>query len=831
MHPILLDFESRSRADLKKVGGRKYWEHPSSEALVVVWYDTMNGGAGLWFPGQQWPHVGRVLAAHNAHGFDRFGAERYGFGAADWVDTSQLARKAGLPGGLDALGQRWCGMPKDKEASEFTKSLSGVRRPVAKLIRRADPLEIMCPQCGVMVGSPCVGPKGKPRTPHKPRTADARARNEYSAGISADVWKTMSDADKRTYGVMPTLDAEGFGRVVRYCMSDVAIMVQAWPRLAYWLQYDVEAERADRVINDRGVCFDSVLARRLLVEDARCGDEAVQRAAVALGWEPGQVRAAARSVEQFCAVTGAENAQAATVETMDHPLAGARQALASIASGKLKAGLARVHADGRLRDTLRYCGAHTWRWSGKGMQLQNLPRPAKKFEDIDDPSKVTFPCVVVGKKNGRDVWGVDVDALAEMAIAGRHCDEDEIALLVRATICSPAGWLLVAQDFSSIEARATAWSAGDEAALAVFRSGKDPYKVAASAIFGVEYDAVTKPQRQVGKVAELACLAADTRVLTERGWVPIVDVQTSDRVWDGVAWVEHNGVVAQGDRRTIDVNGAYMTPDHLVWHCGWRPAHALTRREARHASSIEQKRQPRGVYWGKVVPRRAPGVEPVFDIAHAGPHNRFTILTDAGPLLVHNCGYQGGPGAFTKMAATYRIDLSALDTQDIVNKWRELHSPIRSLWYACERAFRAAVDGKRQTAGPCYFVHADVDDAVACFLPSGRPIVYHQPRVDEEGNISYLGAEKGREHIYGGKIVENLVQALCRDLMAEAVVRTEKAGMPVVLTVHDELVCEVPEAHAAAELERLHSLMLASPAWAAGLPVEASGWMGRRYRK
>lgn len=699
MHPILLDFESRSRADLKKVGGRKYWEHPSSEALVVVWYDTRDGSAGLWFPGQAWPHTGRVLAAHNAHGFDRFGAERYGFGAADWIDTSQLARKAGLPGGLDALGQRWCGMPKDKEASEFTKSLSGVRRPVAKLLRRSDPLEVPCPQCGVMVGSPCVGPKGKPRTPHKPRSADARARDEYSAGISAAVWRTLDDADKRTYGVMPTLDAEGFERVVRYCISDVQIMVQAWPRLAYWLQYDVEAERADRVINDRGVCFDSALARRLLVEDARCGDEAVQKAAAALGWEPGQVRAAARSVEQFCAATGAENAQAATVEGMNHPLAGARQALASISGGKLKAGLARVHADGRLRDTLKYCGAHTWRWSGKGMQLQNLPRPAKKFEDIDDPSKVTFPCVVVGKKNGRDVWGVDVDRLAEQAIAGRPCDEDEIALLVRATLCSPVGWLLVAQDFASIEARATAWSAGDEAALAVFRSGKDPYKVAASAIFGVEYDAVTKPQRQVGKVAELAC------------------------------------------------------------------------------------------------------------------------------------GYQGGPGAFTKMAATYRIDLSSLDTQDIVNKWRELHAPIRSLWFACERAFRAAIDGMRQTAGPCYFVHADVDDAVACFLPSGRPIVYHQPRVDEEGHISYLGAEKGREHIYGGKIVENLVQALCRDLMAEAVVRTEKAGMPVVLTVHDELVCEVPEAQAKAELERLHSLMLASPSWAAGLPVEASGWMGRRYRK
>ncbi len=59
--PVLLDFESRSRADLGAVGGRKYWEHPSSEALVVVWYDTADGTVGAWYPGQAWPHRGRMV--------------------------------------------------------------------------------------------------------------------------------------------------------------------------------------------------------------------------------------------------------------------------------------------------------------------------------------------------------------------------------------------------------------------------------------------------------------------------------------------------------------------------------------------------------------------------------------------------------------------------------------------------------------------------------------------------------------------------------------------------------------------------------------------------
>ncbi len=107
--PILADVESRSRADLKKVGGRNYWAHVSSEALCAVFFDTDRGDIEIWERGQPRPAMlerGAELAAHNARGFDRFALARLGWGEIE-IDTSELARCAGLPGGLDQLATRW----------------------------------------------------------------------------------------------------------------------------------------------------------------------------------------------------------------------------------------------------------------------------------------------------------------------------------------------------------------------------------------------------------------------------------------------------------------------------------------------------------------------------------------------------------------------------------------------------------------------------------------------------------------------------------------------------------------------------------------------------
>jgi DNA polymerase len=204
-----------------------------------------------------------------------------------------------------------------------------------------------------------------------------------------------------------------------------------------------------------------------------------------------------------------------------------------------------------------------------------------------------------------------------------------------------------------------------------------------------------------------------------------------------------------------------------------------------------------------------------------------------------------------------------LNLREVVDTWRELHSPIRDLWYGCERAFRCAINGDDTWAGPFEYVASDNRDAVACYLPSGRPIVYNKARVDgtSRGGIVYKGTADDRAQAfcpkcctplppkskncakhgevspelwvrtYGGKLVENAIQAMCRDLMTSAMLRAEAAGLRVVLHVHDELVCEVPEAGAEDAYKLLHACMTALPPWAEGFPIGADGYVAKRYRK
>jgi DNA polymerase bacteriophage-type len=129
-----------------------------------------------------------------------------------------------------------------------------------------------------------------------------------------------------------------------------------------------------------------------------------------------------------------------------------------------------------------------------------------------------------------------------------------------------------------------------------------------------------------------------------------------------------------------------------------------------------------------------------------------------------------------------------------------------------------------------------------CRLPSGRCLAYGSPRIEDrktpwgdvKPSVTALGVDSvtkrwTRFALYGGLLTENCVQAVARDLMAYGMLQVEDAGFPVVMTVHDEAVADVPEGHGTlAEFERL---LCALPDWAAGLPVVASGWEKHRYCK
>jgi DNA polymerase len=640
--PVLFDVESRSRCDLKTTSGRRYWDHPSTEILCLSWFDVETGGHGTWLPGDDCPEAllrasrDGSTVAHNASNFDRFALPRVtGEPVTDWIDSSELARTAGLPAALGALHTRWGGAPKDKAASSFTTGLSTCRRPPGK------------------------------------------------TGTPSAVWNTLLPDEKRERGVQKDITPNTLARVVAYCESDVEVIRSAWSKLDEWRELEPDVVRLDRVMNDRGFGFDSELAKALLEYDAKNAEAVLQDVASRLGCASQDVRANVRSVPKFCALTGSPNAQRATVEALDHPLAEARLALATIAGGKLKAGLRWVSDDDSIRNALRYYGGHTGRWSAKGFQPHNMPRPCKRLEDMTNDEIHAMSLAIVSRRY--------------------HPDPEEIAMLVRACVVPSPGCRLVVSDFSGIEARITSWAAGDEEDLERFWQGVDPYRNMAAFIFGKDIEDIAKSgqERTLGKMAVLGC---------------------------GFGMGGNQYAVTVGPR--FDWSAVSVTPD------------------------------------------------------------------------------------------------------GVVAAWRRLHHPIVRMWKALEKAFRLAIrDGACTKVGPFSIEPAPNGEDIWAFLPSGRPVVYPQAHMHANGDLEYLGNTKGVEHLYGGKITENLVQATARELLVEGMLRAESDGLRPVLTVHDEIICDVPKGCADEAYAELCRGMCCSQEWARGLPVAAKGFIGRRYQK
>jgi hypothetical protein len=579
---------------------------------------------------------------------------------------------------------------------------------------------------------------------------------------------------------------------------------------------------------------------------------------------------------------------------------------------------------------------------------------------------------------------------------------------LRAMIVAKDGHDLIAADFANIEGRVLAWLAGEQWKVDAFKdydagTGPDLYKLAYGRAYGLEAKDVTKDQRQVGKVMELACFDERTMLLTDKGLKYIVDVTTDDQLWDGVEWVRHDGPVFQGFRPTTNLNGVGVTAEHLIaTRQTWLPAERLvsnrdtlrqaldlgsanlpwsaatqaptavrsvsasnapaaprptpSRRQtyalaralaatfarrfnppaggrtispmqtwfptpntaggfsteslrasiaaitrviagivttaveastcsnlgARAAanSSGTSSRFPGGTNppWNLIEPTStegtspaisgssreprtrgtdakyrscnsaSPNLKPVYDILNAGPRSRFTIRSVDGFLIAHNCGYQGGVGAFQTMARAYNVKVADEQADDIKTKWRAAHPRIKQFWYDLENAAIAATVDKGEVKRVGKIMFKKAGSFLWCRLPSGRSLCYPYPRVadvevpwtNKDGTpatkpalfhwgVDPVTKQWAEDSSYGGKISENVTQAVARDILASALLRLEQHGYNPVLHVHDEVVCEVPKGWGS--VDELQEIMERVPTWAEGLPIAVEGWRGTRYRK
>lgn len=205
-----------------------------------------------------------------------------------------------------------------------------------------------------------------------------------------------------------------------------------------------------------------------------------------------------------------------------------------------------------------------------------------------------------------------------------------------------------------------------------------------------------------------------------------------------------------------------------------------------------------------------------------------------GKVAVLALGYQGGVGAFQTMAAAYRVEIEDELADQIKVKWRKANKNIVRFWYDLEAAANNAVKhrGHAFDAGPITFkCHGDF---LFAKLPSGRRLAYYQPRLGNNGlefwgTDSRLGGRWAKLDTYGGKLAENVTQAVSRDLLADAMLRVEAAGYPVVMHVHDEIVSEVPKDFGS--LAEFEELICQMPDWATGLPMAVEGFECERYKK
>lgn len=228
-------------------------------------------------------------------------------------------------------------------------------------------------------------------------------------------------------------------------------------------------------------------------------------------------------------------------------------------------------------------------------------------------------------------------------------------------------------------------------------------------------------------------------------------------------------------------------------------------------------------------------------------------LRQRGKVAELALGYQGGVSAMRRMDVGHNLDdLSDDEVKGIVDRWRETNSMIRDLWNIVDSAAITVI-----TNGGAQTIRSETTDAIitlACeldvitgtrymtiLLPSGRKLYYPSPEigVNRWGNpsVSYTGQNQTtkrweRVETYGGKLVENIVQAIVRDCLAIAIENLEAQGLHVVFHIHDEVVIDTPAwADEDTMLETVTKIMTKPIPWAQALPLNADGWVDKFFKK
>jgi DNA polymerase len=446
----------------------------------------------------------------------------------------------------------------------------------------------------------------------------------------------------------------------------------------------------DQKINDTGVLLDEKLVYSAIDIDQEHRERLQEQAVKLTGLSnPNSVAQLSAWMARKGLIMGSLNKASvadALIEVKDleiRSLLQIRQEMSKSSVKKYEAMEASRCSDGRVRGLLQFYGANrTGRWAGRLIQVQNLPQNHMKGLDT---ARETV-------KDG------DLEMLDLMYPSPSNV----LSQLVRTAFIAPADRILIAVDFSAIEARVIAWLAGEKWRLDVFNTHGKIYEASAAAMFKVPIEDVDKAMRAKGKIAELAL------------------------------------------------------------------------------------------------------------------------------------GFGGSVSALQAMGSQ-KMGLADEDLQDLVNRWRRANRRITQLWNTVqEMATEALMTGSSAGMAPKISMRYD-KGLLRIQLPSRRELCYQGAKLESAARgpqISYRSTDQttkqwGRQRTYGGKLVENIVQATARDLLGIALLRLDAAGFKIIMHVHDEVVIEGQPG----DLARATEIMSQPVSWAPGLPLAADGFEARYYQK
>lgn len=702
---LSIDFETRSSVDLRKAGVDAYAEHEHTDVWVLA-YAFDNEPVDAWFPGQTPPP--RIVEHITAGGIVR--AWNIAFEFAIWMHI--LMPRYGFPGLKPH--QLECTMAR-AYALAFPGSLDACAPALGlKETKDKDGYRLM-----MQMATPTLAWRKSQSGP--PQWIDDKAK---------------------------------LARLTAYCKQDVVVEREIAKRLAPLSAREKKVWQLDHRINQRGVRLDLAAinaAQKVIDAEQAHLNRQIQDATDARISATGQAGAITKwlrkqgvEVDNLRKDTVRDLLRNGDLDEQVKRVVELRQEGAKASTAKLKAMAASVSRDGRARGLLGYHVATTGRWAGRRVQPQNLPRPTLSAEDIAQVIDL------LPQRYAADLIRLNFAPPLEA-----------VASSLRSLIIPAPGKEFVGGDFSNIEGRALAWLAGERWKLDAFRlydrkEGPDLYKLAYSRAFGVPVDKVSKDERQIGKVMELA-----------------LGYQGGPGAFASMA-ANYDADIEEIARVTRDVAGdAFL--DHLEWLATW-------------------KRTPQ--LYGMV--------------------KAFMSYNDWAALKY------------------------------LVDRWRAAHPNVKAFWYDLQNAAMNAVQNKGEAftvdSGSISFV--STGPILFAKLPSSRCLAYPYPRIgteiDEETGEKVTGlryyAWDGMRKAwcetaaYGGLLAENVTQAVARDILVDAMFRLEALGFPVVLHVHDEVLCEIP-ANNAVTTDEFARIMSDSDTWARGLPVAAEAWRGGRYGK